>query len=151
MRLGGREITFVRDRLAIRGQSLVPWCCLFIVMIMSSIKISYTICPPSSVKPTTPDLVESKSTEYQISPTGIPLEQDKGGKAYYRELKKTLEAARMGVGEELTRWRDFIGKAELKKEPPKDDDNDDDDDVGNRMAIKLLISAKILRRKKEKN
>lgn len=94
---------------------------------MSIIKISYKISPPSSVTPTI-DLVQSKSTEYKITPTGISVEEDKGGKAYYGELRKTLQIARTGVGEDLTKWRDIIGKAELKKEPPKGDEDEDEGD-----------------------
>jgi hypothetical protein len=91
-----------------------------------SIKITYTINPPSdsSINPT-PSLPKTKSTEYPISPTDIPLEEDKAGKAYYGELKKALEAARTELGEDLTKWRDLVGKAELNKEPKKVDDEED--------------------------
>jgi hypothetical protein len=91
-----------------------------------SIKITYTINPPSSITPT-PDLTKTKSVEYLISPTGIPPAEDKAGKAYYGELRKALEAARTGLGEDLTRWRDMVGKTELTKEPKKVEDNDDEE------------------------
>jgi hypothetical protein len=92
-------------------------------MSSSSVKITYTINPPSSIAPT-PDLAKSKSTEYLISPS----EHDKAGKAYYAELRKALEAARTEVGEDLTRWKELVGKAELNKEPKQaEDDNDSEE------------------------
>ena len=95
-----------------------------------SIKISYTVNPPvnSSITPT-PDLPKTKSTQYPISPTEIPPEGDKAGKAYYRELRKALEAARTELGEDLTRWRDLAGKAELNKEPKQVEDGDIDENA----------------------
>lgn len=92
-----------------------------------SIKITYTINPPanSSITPTS-DLPKTKSTKY---PTEIPPEGDKAGKAYYGELRKALEAARTELGEDLTRWRDLVGKAELNKEPKKVEDGDIDENA----------------------
>jgi len=96
-------------------------------MSSSSIKITYSITPPSSVI-VTPDLPKTKSTEYPISPTEIPPKEDKAGKAYYGELRKALEVARTELGEDLTRWRDLAGKAELSKEAKRVDDDEDIDE-----------------------
>jgi len=92
-----------------------------------SVKITYSITPPSSVF-LPPDLPKTKSTDYPISPTEIPPEEDKAGKAYYGELRKALEAARTELGEDLTRWRDLVGKVELNKEAKKVEDDEDIDE-----------------------
>lgn len=94
-------------------------------MSTKSIKITYTINPPSTIA-SPPDFPKSKITEYPISPTGMSTEEDKAGKAYYGELRKALEAAKAEVGEDLTRWRDLLGKSELNKEPKKVEDDEDE-------------------------
>lgn len=75
---------------------------------MSSIRISYLLNPPSGI-PT------SKSHVYPIACS----EDDKSRKAYYDQLRRSLHIARLEVGEEFTKWRDLVGKAEVNKEPKK--------------------------------
>ncbi len=91
-----------------------------------SIKITYTLNPPSSAPS---DIPKSKSHAYPITPS-IQPEEDKTGKAYYDQLRKSLEAARLEVGEELTMWRDLVGKAEVNKEPKKNAEEDEVDEEG---------------------
>ena len=91
-----------------------------------SIKITYTLNPPSSAPSNIP---KSKSHVYPITAPSIqPEEEDKAGKAYYDQLRKSLEAARLEVGEELTMWRDLVGKAEVNKEPKKNAEEEEVDE-----------------------
>jgi hypothetical protein len=90
-----------------------------------SIKITYTLNPPSSAPS---DVPKSKSHVYPIAAPPIQPEEDKAGKAYYDQLRKSLEAARLEVGEELTMWRDLVGKAEVNKEPKKNAEEEEVDE-----------------------
>ncbi|KAJ3500046.1 hypothetical protein NLJ89_g9965 [Agrocybe chaxingu] len=81
---------------------------------MSSIKITYALNPPADLpSPAPSDLPRQKSHEYKVDAP----QDDK--KAFYAALRTSLEAARNEVGDELTKWRDVVGKAELRKEPKK--------------------------------
>ena len=48
-----------------------------------------------------------------------------GHKVYYTALREAIEEARNQVGDDLTAWRDRVGKAELTKEPKKADDDEE--------------------------
>ncbi|KAF5312528.1 hypothetical protein D9619_002471 [Psilocybe cf. subviscida] len=76
-----------------------------------AIKITYTLKPPTSVQGG--NLATQKSHEHPIKPA------DEGKTAFYTALRKSIDAARTEIGDELTAWRDVIGKAELVKEPKK--------------------------------
>ncbi|KAF8893724.1 hypothetical protein CPB84DRAFT_1848621 [Gymnopilus junonius] len=92
------------------------------------IKITYDLKPPNGVeagdKPTT------RSFEFEVStPTVNSNEKEAVDvKAYCAALRKTLEVARNDVGDELTAWRDLVGKAELIKEPKKGSGGEEDED-----------------------
>lgn len=84
-----------------------------------SIKISYLLNPPASISSDASKIAEelpqkSKSHEYQIV-----LDQASGADGYYSALRKAVEAARSEIGDELTKWRDIVGKEELGKEGKK--------------------------------
>ncbi|KAK0184605.1 hypothetical protein F5146DRAFT_938471, partial [Armillaria mellea] len=78
----------------------------------TSITVSYDLNPPEEVD--APKLVESKHAAFNLKKT--PAD---GQKAYYAALKDAIQLARSQVGDELTAWRDAVGKAELNKETKK--------------------------------
>ncbi|RDB19474.1 hypothetical protein Hypma_013406 [Hypsizygus marmoreus] len=78
----------------------------------ASIKISYQLNPPAQTN--AGDLSASKTQEFPVNAT--PAE---GQEKYYNSLQKTIIEAKDRVGNELTAWRDAVGKAELSKETPK--------------------------------
>ena len=93
-----------------------------------SIKVTYNLNPPSSI-PVPADLPKRNTHSYPVSiltPTDEINNTLKEGKAFYRGLRKSLEAARNEVGEELTTWRDLVGKAELNKEPKKGEEDEEE-------------------------
>ncbi|KAF9550591.1 hypothetical protein CPC08DRAFT_715262 [Agrocybe pediades] len=86
----------------------------------SSIKISYDLKPPASVG--SGDLPKQKTQEFAISPASGSNED------FYAAMRSSLEAARNQVGDELTAWRDVMGKSELNKEPKKVVSEDDEEE-----------------------
>ncbi|KAJ3576104.1 hypothetical protein NP233_g657 [Leucocoprinus birnbaumii] len=76
----------------------------------SSITIIYELKPPAGAGPY--GLNTSKLHDFPVtaSPEG-------GQKAYYTALQKSIAQAKDRIGNELTAWRDAVGKAELTKEP----------------------------------
>lgn len=72
----------------------------------SSIKIAYTLNPPSSVSCS---LDPEKTQDFPVSGNG------ETASAYYTNLRKTIEVARETIGAEMTQWRDAVGKAEDAK------------------------------------
>jgi len=96
-----------------------------------SIKVTYNLNPPLSI-PIPADLPKSNAHSYPVTISASTDKTDtlKAGKGFYRGLRKSLDAARNEVGEELTTWRDLVGKAELNKEPKKaDEDGEDGEDI----------------------
>ncbi|KAI5831856.1 hypothetical protein K523DRAFT_299516 [Schizophyllum commune Tattone D] len=90
---------------------------------MSTLIIKYDLKPPASVDAGT--LQTSKTTTAAIATD--PKDQSQ----YYAELRKAVLHAKDTLGEELTQWRDAVGKAEIDKETKKslkEDDEDEDDD-----------------------
>ena len=91
----------------------------------SSVKITYTLNPPITVDSTS-ELPKQKSHEFAVTPNS------NGGTAgYYTAMRSSLNKARNEVGDELTAWRDRVGKAELNKEPKKgggDEEGEDEED-----------------------
>lgn len=51
-----------------------------------------------------------------------------GTTAYYAAMRSSLNKARNEVGDELTAWRDRVGKAELTKEPKKGGGDEDEEE-----------------------
>jgi len=92
----------------------------------SSIKITYTLNPPTTVE-STAEFPKQKSHEFTVTASS------NGGTAgYYAAMRSSLNKARNEVGDELTAWRDQVGKAELNKEPKKgggEEEEDEDEEV----------------------
>ncbi|TFK42184.1 hypothetical protein BDQ12DRAFT_732896 [Crucibulum laeve] len=80
--------------------------------VMSSISITYEPHPPAAI--TAGNLATAGKHEY-----GIKSNPSDGQKAYYGALRAAIADAKNQTGEELTSWRDAVGKAELNKEPKK--------------------------------
>jgi len=103
------------------------YCTMLGLQTSKSIKITYNLNPPSSVQVPT-DLPKRITHSYpvMISTPIDEIDNSKAGKTFYRELRKSLEAARNEVGEKLTTWRDLVGKAELNKEPKKVEEDEEE-------------------------
>lgn len=93
-----------------------------------AIKISYALNPPANTP--SANLSTSKTHDFPISSTN-PSNLNE----YYAALRESLANAKDAVGNELTGWRDAVGKGELSKEPkpPKkgvdlDDEEDEEDE-----------------------
>ena len=106
-----------------------------------SIKISYTLNPPSVISSKLEKELpqKSKSHEYVIGNPSSGINQDKPTKhdeGYYIELRKMLQHARLEVGDELTTWKELVGKEEVSKEAKKgktaasteDEEGEDEDE-----------------------
>lgn len=87
----------------------------------SFITVSYSLNPPPGND--TGNLKPSKDLEFPIAAS-----VSDGQKRFYGALREGIEAARNQVGEELTAWRDAVGKAELNKETKKTLNYDQDED-----------------------
>ena len=90
----------------------------------SAITITYELNPPAGVDTKGKDT--SSTLTFPVSGGTTPRE-------FYGGLRAALEQARTQVGDELTEWRDLVGKAELGKEPKGkakngDVEGDEDDD-----------------------
>ncbi|KAK7064326.1 hypothetical protein R3P38DRAFT_2823782 [Favolaschia claudopus] len=91
-----------------------------------SIIVEYTINPPPSTEQTY-GLLPSKKHDFEIK--GSPAES--GQSEHYKSLRESIAQARQQIGEELTAWRDAVGKAELNKEatkPNADDEEEEEED-----------------------
>jgi hypothetical protein len=85
----------------------------------SAITISYELNPPNNVDVSG---LEPKKTHT------VAVEQG-DQKTFYRNLQAAISEAKTLVGEDLTVWRDRVGKTELTKEPPpKGEDDEDEED-----------------------
>jgi hypothetical protein len=93
-------------------------------MSTASIKIIYDLKPPGTVAHG--DLAASKAHEFPVEVASN--ESNASGTAFYTALRRSLEAARNQVGDELTAWRDVVGKAELSKELKKVGDGDEEEE-----------------------
>ncbi|KAJ7487467.1 hypothetical protein B0H11DRAFT_1721000, partial [Mycena galericulata] len=59
----------------------------------------------------------------------VGTSSNEGGQSeHYKLLRESIARARHEVGEDLTAWRDAVGKAELSKETKKVTKSDEDDD-----------------------
>ena len=63
----------------------------------------------------------SKTHQFKIdtTPSSNDSYSQEAKKSYYDALRNAMEEARNQIGDELTAWRDRVGKKELNKEPRK--------------------------------
>ncbi|KAJ7589201.1 hypothetical protein C8J56DRAFT_860025 [Mycena floridula] len=73
---------------------------------MSSITISYHLNPPAGVN--AGGLKRSKALEFPVQNVQLNTHVK-----YYAHLRLAIAAARDELGDELTRWRDAVGKEEI--------------------------------------
>ncbi|KAJ7038326.1 hypothetical protein C8F04DRAFT_926003, partial [Mycena alexandri] len=85
-----------------------------------AITIEYTVKPPPSSGQAY-ELPTSKKHTFEIRAEG-------GQAEHYKSLREGIAQARNEVGQELTAWRDAVGKAELTKETKKPTNDDDDEE-----------------------
>ena len=74
-----------------------------------SIKIAYELHPPADTQSS--NLTASKTHDFTISSTNTSNLNE-----YYAALRDSLAKSKQVVGDELTEWRDAVGKLELSKE-----------------------------------
>ncbi|KAG2022522.1 hypothetical protein CC2G_000263 [Coprinopsis cinerea AmutBmut pab1-1] len=88
----------------------------------SKITISYELNPPSEIQGE--GLAKSKTQSFEV---GANPEGDQ--KAYYAALQAAVVKAKNAIGDDLTAWRDKVGKAELNKEPkPRNEESDEEEE-----------------------
>ena len=91
----------------------------------SSISITYQLNPPLDTPPPQA-LSTSQTLHYRVSDTPAA-----SNKAYYEKLRAEVLQAKSTLGQQLTAWRDAVGKREDNKEakiPKKSEGADDDED-----------------------
>jgi hypothetical protein len=96
----------------------------------STIKIQYSLNLPEGVN-TEGNKPTSKTHQFKIDTpaSNSDLSQD----AYYDALRNALKEARSQVGDELTAWKDCVGKKELNKELRKgngDEEEEEEEEEG---------------------
>ncbi|KAF8971872.1 hypothetical protein BDZ97DRAFT_1785578 [Flammula alnicola] len=89
-------------------------------MAPATIKITYDLKPPASIN--AGDQATAKTHIFEVKPSCD------GNTAFYTALRRSLDTARNQVGDELTTWRDLVGKAELSKELKKVADNEEEEE-----------------------
>jgi hypothetical protein len=94
----------------------------------SMIKIRYSLNLPEGVN--TENKPTSKAHQFKIdtTPSSNDLDSQEAKKPYYDALRNALEEARNQIGDELTAWRDCVGKEELNKESRKGNGYEEDED-----------------------
>ena len=88
---------------------------------MSAITITYKLNPPTEAE--AGSLSSSKHATFPVNAS--PSE---GQKKYYNSLQKAIIEAKNDIGNDLTAWKEAVGKAELNKETPKTLKYDDADE-----------------------
>ncbi|KAG5638497.1 hypothetical protein H0H81_012302 [Sphagnurus paluster] len=90
-------------------------CCL-LPAAMTAIKISYTLNPPAETvqQCATANLSPSKTQAFPVEANAA-----EGHELYYGALQRAIAGAKDQLGNELTGWRDAVGKAESNKETAK--------------------------------
>ncbi|KAF5385130.1 hypothetical protein D9615_000973 [Tricholomella constricta] len=83
-------------------------------MSAATIKITYELNPPPQTVKDADNLSTSKTQTFPVNAN--PAD---GQEKYYSALQKAIAGAKDQLGNELTVWRDAVGKAELSKETPK--------------------------------
>jgi len=92
-----------------------------------SIVVSFNLNPPAGVDCGSLE----RNKEIKIPVSADPASS--GVKEYYTSLRVAIEDARQLLGDDLTAWRDAVGKKELSKETKKsmtygaDEDEDEED------------------------
>ncbi|VDB84262.1 unnamed protein product [Peniophora sp. CBMAI 1063] len=87
------------------------------------INISISLKPPAdTTAPANLSATSSHAFPLSIAPDA------QGHAAYYAALRAALADARAKTGDELTQWRDVVGKSELGKEPKKTVTDEDEGD-----------------------
>ncbi|KIK65738.1 hypothetical protein GYMLUDRAFT_94352 [Collybiopsis luxurians FD-317 M1] len=95
----------------------------------SSVIMTYTVHPPEGT--TLPkDVPTSKTLEIPVNGSVEIGNGPASGKssAYYKALHDALADARNKIGEDLTTWRDAVGKLELNKETKRGVKAEDEDE-----------------------
>ena len=84
----------------------------FFLSVMSSVKITYDLKPSVGV-----DINGlEKSKTYELSVLASP---ENGPKSYYTALQESITKTKEQIGNDLTAWRDTVGKTESKNESMK--------------------------------
>ncbi|KAH9854329.1 hypothetical protein C2E23DRAFT_818225 [Lenzites betulinus] len=92
----------------------------------SAVSVTYRLNPPPEVS--VPAGLSSVKT-HDFSITGAPSGST-DQKAYYEGLRAAVLQAKSILGEELTAWRDTVGKREENKEARIPQREEDDEDEG---------------------
>jgi len=82
------------------------------LFVMSSVKITYDLKLPAGVD--VYGLEKSKTYEFSI-----PVSPETGLTLYYTALQESIMKTKEQIGNDLTEWKDAVGKAESKIEPTK--------------------------------
>ncbi|KAF9011359.1 hypothetical protein BDQ17DRAFT_1272886 [Cyathus striatus] len=109
---------------------------------MSAISITYNLIPPHIHTP------EGLSIALTLS---FPIKIEKEGqKAYYGALHDAIQEAKDSIDDDLTKWRDAVGKDEVTKEPKRKtgDEADEEDDEVDERKRDILISHFCIQRKR---
>lgn len=99
-------------------------------MSVATITISYELNPPAQTTTDVEGLSASKTKTFPVKAS--PAD---GHEKYYGALQTAIAAAKDQLGNELTVWRDAVGKAELSKETPKtlkydaEEEEEDEDEL----------------------
>lgn len=90
----------------------------------TAISITYELNPPAET-PQPDNLTSTKSHEFSIAKADAADQKE-----YYEGLRAAVLQAKSTLGEELTAWRDAVGKREENKEAkiPKKSEEDEDED-----------------------
>ncbi|KAI0370001.1 hypothetical protein BV20DRAFT_966982 [Pilatotrama ljubarskyi] len=91
-----------------------------------AISITYELSPPSDT-PAPENLTSKKTHEFPVTNADVGSQ-----KAYYEGLRAAVLQAKSTLGEELTAWRDAVGRREDNKEakiPKKSEDDDDEEEA----------------------
>ncbi|KAE9403792.1 hypothetical protein BT96DRAFT_917348 [Gymnopus androsaceus JB14] len=86
--------------------------------------MSYTVQPPAGTN--LPEISPSRTLQVAVN---VP--KDQPTKKYYGALHEALAEARNKIGDDLTIWRDAVGKLEINKEtkrPTKAEDEEDEEE-----------------------
>jgi hypothetical protein len=82
---------------------------------MNSVTITYDLHPPKNVS--VPG--RGSTAEHKFTMAASPSTSG-SHVAYYAALRETIATAKTTLGEELTIWRDAVGKKEIEKEKAKE-------------------------------
>lgn len=93
----------------------VTYVYLFIRLSMATITISYELNPPTQIVKEAKEISVSKTLTHALDCNSSEV----GSEAYYGALRVAIAKARDQLGNELTVWRDAVGKAESSKETAK--------------------------------